>query len=244
MVGVDAVQHDARDRAAAQQPFLLLRDRDERHLGIARPQGHFAGRRRVMQGLHDRSRRQPPEGDRHRVVGGLVVDEVEVAGALDRCRDVAHLVEFPRPHVEVLDVALRERGVQRGGRARAARREQRDVHAAAHQAFGEEPGHQLDGARAGRRQGHRHRADVCETKRTRHESSSGKQARQHAPGVEMVTSDLPSRAARARRSRRSMRRESRPSASSGVVNASRPSPAGRWADQPVSCTTAGRPAAR
>ena len=57
VVGVDAVQHGADDVEAVEQARLLLRDGDERRLGIARPQLHFRRARRVMQRLDDRRRR-------------------------------------------------------------------------------------------------------------------------------------------------------------------------------------------
>ena len=66
-----------------------------------------------MQRLHERRRREPRERQRHRVVLGLVVDDVEVAGPLDRGGEVQQLVQLPRPHVAVVAVAVREDRVQR-----------------------------------------------------------------------------------------------------------------------------------
>ncbi len=106
IIGVDAVEHDVHDVQAVQKPALLPGDRHERRFRIPRPEAglRFAGR--VVERLDDGRRRQPRERQRHRVVGGLVMDDVEIARALDRGGEVQHLIELPRPHVLVVPVSV------------------------------------------------------------------------------------------------------------------------------------------
>ena len=159
-VGVDAVQHDVDDVQAGKEAGLLHGNRDERRLGIALPQPNLGLARRVMQRLHDRRGRQPRERERHRVVGRLVMNDVELVRALDRRGEVQHLVELPRPHVLVVPVAVLVDGVQLGCGLRVGGGEERDVVAARHEAFGQERRHQLNRARLVRRHFGGDRGDV------------------------------------------------------------------------------------
>ena len=150
-VGVDAMQHRVDDGQALEQARLFVGDRDEGRLGIARPQADLRFARRMMQRLDHRRRRQAREGERHRVVRRLVVDDVEVARPLDRGGEVQHLVQLPRPHVLVVPVALLVDRVQLRLRLRIGGGEERDVLAFRDQAFGEQRRHQLDRSRLERR---------------------------------------------------------------------------------------------
>ena len=110
-VHVDAVQHGANDVQALQQVRLLVGDRHERGFRIAGPQRDFGRTRRVVERLHDRGPRQAREGQRHRVVRRLVVNEVELGRTLDGGGQIQHLVQLPRPHLAVVPVTV---GVDRG----------------------------------------------------------------------------------------------------------------------------------
>ena len=150
-VGVDAVEHRADDVEALQQARLLVRNRDEGRLGVARPQADLRFARRVMERLDHWRRRQAREGERHRVVRRFVMDDVEVARQLDGRGEVQHFVQLPRPHVFVVPVALLVDRVQLGLGLRIGRGEERDVLAFRDQPFGEQRRHQLDRARLERR---------------------------------------------------------------------------------------------
>ena len=112
-VGLDAVQDDSSDVESREQARLFLRDGDERGFRVSLPQRDLGRSWRVMQCLDDWRRRQSREGQRHRVVTGFVVDDVELARAFHRGGDVQHLVHLPRPHGLVVPIAVRIRGVQR-----------------------------------------------------------------------------------------------------------------------------------
>ena len=114
-----------------------LRDGDERRFGIALPQRNFRGTRRMVQGLNDRRRRQSRERERHRIVAGLVVDDVELARAFHSGGQVQHFVHLPGPHRFVVPVTERVGGVQRRRRLRVAGGKQRHLVAAGDQPFGQ-----------------------------------------------------------------------------------------------------------
>ena len=161
-VGVDAVQHGADHVEARKEPRLLIRDGDVAGLRVVRPQLQLGLAGRVMQRLDDRRRRQPREGERHRIVGRFVVDDVEAAGALDGRRQVEHLVELPRPHVLVVPVAVGERRVQLPLRLGVGRAEQGDVEPALDETFREQGRHLLHRSGLGRRNARGNRADVSD----------------------------------------------------------------------------------
>ena len=142
--GVHRVMDDGDHGEAGEQPRLGVRDGHERRLAVVRPEGDLGRRRRVMQGLQNRNRRHPRVGQRHRVVLGLVVNEVEGGGPFHRRRQVEQLAQLPRPQGHVLVVALREERVQPGVGDRRGGREEGDVVAAGDQAVGEHGGDGFD----------------------------------------------------------------------------------------------------
>ena len=144
-----------------QETGLLRRNRDERRFGIARPQPHLGVARRVVQRLDDRRGGEPRERQRHRKRRRLVVNDVELAGALDGGGEIQHLVELPRPHRRVVPVALVEGGVQPGAGRRPGRGEQRDVMAPGHEPLGEQRCHRFDRPGLRRRNGRGDRGDVA-----------------------------------------------------------------------------------
>ena len=150
--GVDAVQHRSDDVEAREQPGLLVGDRDERRLrDSATTACTSSGLGEWCSVWSERHRAEPGEPKRQRVVRRLEVNDVELRRALDRRRQVEHLVELPRPHRRVVPVAAWIGGCEsRGGRG-VAGREQRDVVAALHEPFGQQPRNELDGSGAGRR---------------------------------------------------------------------------------------------
>src|SRR5437667_5868081 len=91
---------------ATKKARLLVGDGDERRLRVPRPQRDLRFARRMMKCLYDRGGRESPERERHRVVRGFIVNDVEIARALDGRGEVEHLVELPWPHVLVVPVAV------------------------------------------------------------------------------------------------------------------------------------------
>ncbi len=110
--------------------------------------GQDALRGEAVDRRHHRRLHQPREGERHEI--GLVVNEVELARALEDMGDVEHL-----PHLGVdagvLGIGRRaDAGELARGRA-VLRGEQGDVDAARHQRLGQQAGHQLPRAVMARR---------------------------------------------------------------------------------------------
>ena len=110
--------------------------------------GQDALRGEAVDRRHQRRLHQPREGERHEI--GLVMNEVELARALEHMGDVKHL-----PHLGVDAGVLRigrraDAGELRRGRA-VLRGEQRHVDAARHQRLGQQAGHQLPRAVMARR---------------------------------------------------------------------------------------------
>jgi hypothetical protein len=83
-------------------------------------------------------------GERQRQPIQVVVNELELARALERVGARAGLADAP-VDASLFRVARRRNAVQLRARERVERREQRDVDAARHQPFGEQARHLLPG---------------------------------------------------------------------------------------------------
>ena len=148
------------DVEAVEQAGLLARNRHERRLWVSGPEADFGLAGRVVQRLEHGDWRDSRKRQRHRVVLGLVVNDVEIVCPLDGRRKIQQLVQLPRPHVLVLTVAVRVDRVERARGCGIAGREQRDVVAARHQPLGQQRRHRLHGPRPRGRDGRGDRSDV------------------------------------------------------------------------------------
>ena len=161
------MQHRADDVEAVEQTGLLGRNGDEGRLRVSGPELDFRVAGRVVQRLKDRRRREPRKRQRHRVVLGLVVNDVEIARPLDGRGKIQQLVQLPRPHVLVVAIAVRIDRVQPCRRHRVGRRKQRHVMAARDEAFGQQRRHRLHRSRSRRRNRRGDRRDVRDPQRLR-----------------------------------------------------------------------------
>ena len=116
--------------------------------------------REAVDRRHERGVDEAREGERHEV--GLVVDEIELARALE---DVSDVEQLPDLGVDgrVLGVGTRAHAGERAGRERVERREQRDVDAAGDERLGEQAGDELPGAVVARRRAPRDRREHGDT---------------------------------------------------------------------------------
>ena len=118
------------DRDVRDAILVLLEDRHD-------PLG-----REAVDGGDDRRVDQAREGERHEV--GLVVDEIELARALEDMGDVEQLPDLGVDG-RVFRVGTRTDARERGRRDRVGGGEQRDVDAARDERLGEQARHELPG---------------------------------------------------------------------------------------------------
>ena len=138
-----------RRRIAQVRAAVGVADRDIVDAILVRLEGgQDAFRGEAVDRRHDRRLHQPREGERHEV--GLVVNEVELARALEDMGDVQHL-----PHLgvdgRVLGIGRRADAAQLARRQAVLGGEQGDVDAARHQRLGQQARHQLPGTIVARR---------------------------------------------------------------------------------------------
>ena len=117
------------------------------------------------------------------------MNDVELRRALDRRRQVEHLVQLPRPHRRVVPVAARVGGCEARGGGAVAGGKQRDVVAAPHEPLGEQPRDELDGSGAGRRERRGDGGDLGDAERP-HTRCSRSSVDEHASCLEVLLSDL------------------------------------------------------
>ena len=217
---------------------------DERRVRDSASQSATSGARRMMQRLDDPG--SPTAGRTARDIGSvhrLVVDDVEVGGPLDRGGDVDHLAQLPRP---ACDSSRRSRArTSRAARPRCATSPvAKSVTwwpAATRPSVSSDVMNSAGARRSGGMSGDR--ADLRDAQRTGDRHATCDQPWSAHGRVEAVARaiSVASRVVRRSRGRCDRDRRARLQASR---KASSPSPCGRCALHPVSCTSAGRPAAR